>query len=182
MADFPDGIADLGGEVAEDQHRGVAELLELAELAQHDGESEVDVGRGGVDAELHPQRAAWRACAGSSASLMTVDRAPSRIEVGRRGAMTLGTLPGRRARAPAHIRVSGDDEAPRMLVAPPGRQAHSRGDPRRGRRWDAVVEHPHRASHQVGVVERSGDPERLAQAGRAGAELATVTPRWSRRA
>ena len=51
-------VTDLGGEVADDQDRGVTELLELAQLAQHDREAEVDVGRGRVDAELDPQRAA----------------------------------------------------------------------------------------------------------------------------
>ena len=35
----------------------MAELLELAELAEHDREPEVDVGRRRVDAELGPQRA-----------------------------------------------------------------------------------------------------------------------------
>ena len=34
----------------------MAELLELAELAQHDREAEVQVGRRGVDPELGPQR------------------------------------------------------------------------------------------------------------------------------
>ena len=58
-------VTDLGGEVADDQDRGVTELLELAQLAQHDREAEVDVGRRRVDAELDPQRAAGaRACAG----------------------------------------------------------------------------------------------------------------------
>ena len=48
-------VADLGGEVADDQHRDVAEVLELAQLAEHDREAEVNVGGGGIDAELHPQ-------------------------------------------------------------------------------------------------------------------------------
>ena len=54
----PRRVADLGGVVAEDQDRGVSPLLELAELAQHHREAEVDVGGGGIDAELHPERAA----------------------------------------------------------------------------------------------------------------------------
>ena len=58
VTDLPGGVADLRGEVADDEHRGVAELLELAQLAQHDGEAEVDVGRGGVDPELRPERPA----------------------------------------------------------------------------------------------------------------------------
>ena len=51
-------VADHGGEVADDQHGDVAEILEQAELAQHDREAEVDVGGGRVDPELDPQRAA----------------------------------------------------------------------------------------------------------------------------
>ena len=51
-------VADPGGEVPDDEHRDVAEVLELAQLAQHDREPEMDVGRGRVDAELHPQRPA----------------------------------------------------------------------------------------------------------------------------
>jgi hypothetical protein len=49
-------VADLRGVVAEDQHRGVAVFLELAQLAQHDREAEMDVGRRRVDAELHSER------------------------------------------------------------------------------------------------------------------------------
>ena len=51
-------VADHRGEVAEDQHRDVAEILEQAQPAQHHGEPEVDVGRRRVDAELDPQRLA----------------------------------------------------------------------------------------------------------------------------
>ena len=49
------GVAHLGREVADDQHRGVAQLLELAELAQHHGEAEVDVGGSRIDAQLRAQ-------------------------------------------------------------------------------------------------------------------------------
>ena len=51
-------VADLRGEVADDQHGDVAEVLEQAQPAQHDREPEVDVGGGRVDAELHAQRRA----------------------------------------------------------------------------------------------------------------------------
>ncbi len=51
-------VADPGGEVPDDEHRDVAEVLELAQLAQHDREPEVDVRRGRVDAQLHPERPA----------------------------------------------------------------------------------------------------------------------------
>ena len=44
--------------VADDQHHDVAEILELAELLEDDREAEVDVGRGGVDAQLDAERPA----------------------------------------------------------------------------------------------------------------------------
>ncbi len=49
-------VADHGGEVAEDQHRDVAEVLEQPQPPEHDREAEVEVGGGRVDAELDPQR------------------------------------------------------------------------------------------------------------------------------
>ena len=57
---LPGRIADASGEVADDEDGGVAGVLEPPELAQHDGPSEGDVGRGRVEPELHPQRAAER--------------------------------------------------------------------------------------------------------------------------
>ena len=54
----PLGIAHARGVVADDQHHRVAEVLELAQLLEHDREPEVDVRRGGVDAQLHAQRTA----------------------------------------------------------------------------------------------------------------------------
>ena len=53
-------VADARGEVADDQHDEVAGVLEVAQLAQHDGVAEVDVGRRRVDAELDAQRAPER--------------------------------------------------------------------------------------------------------------------------
>ena len=50
-------VADPGREVPDDEDGDVAEVLELAQLAQHDGEPEMDVRGRRVDAELHPQRA-----------------------------------------------------------------------------------------------------------------------------
>ena len=71
VAERPGGIADPGGEVADDEHRDVAEVLELAQLAQNDREAEMDVRGGRVDPELHPQRpAGCRAWSRSSARSM----------------------------------------------------------------------------------------------------------------
>ena len=53
-------VADPSGEVADDQDRDVPGVLELPQLAEHDGPSERDVGRGRVEAELHAQRPAER--------------------------------------------------------------------------------------------------------------------------
>ena len=78
MADLPGRVTDLRGEVADDEHRDVAELLELAELAQHDREAEVDVGGGRVDAELGPQRAAGRELAAQIGLGDEIDRAGAR--------------------------------------------------------------------------------------------------------
>ena len=49
---FAGGVADEGGAVADEEDDGVAELLEVAELAHEDGVAEVEVGGGGVEAGL----------------------------------------------------------------------------------------------------------------------------------
>jgi hypothetical protein len=51
-------VADARRVVADDEHRDVAGVLELAELVEDDRVAQVDVGSRGVDAELDPQRAA----------------------------------------------------------------------------------------------------------------------------
>ena len=50
------GISDQRAEVADDEHDLVAEILELAKLAQADRVAEVNVGRGGIEALLHAKR------------------------------------------------------------------------------------------------------------------------------
>ena len=52
------GVADEGGEVADEKDDSVAELLKMAQLAHEDGVAQVQVGRGGVKAGLDAQRAA----------------------------------------------------------------------------------------------------------------------------
>src|SRR5205814_4614090 len=48
-------VADHRGEVTEDQHRDMPEVLEQPQPPQHHGEAQMDVGRGRVDAELDPE-------------------------------------------------------------------------------------------------------------------------------
>ena len=52
------GIADAGGEAADQEDHPVAELLEVPHLAQQHRVAQVEVGRGGVEAGLHGQRLA----------------------------------------------------------------------------------------------------------------------------
>ena len=49
------GIADHGGKIADEKNGGVPFVLEVLELAQHDGMAEVQIGRGGIDAEVDAQ-------------------------------------------------------------------------------------------------------------------------------
>ena len=80
----------------------MAELLELAELAQHDREAEVDVGGGGVDPELRPQRAPGRELAAQVGLGDEVDRAgaeDAELFVDADG-HDAGTLPGDPPRSP----------------------------------------------------------------------------------
>ena len=48
------GIANAGGEIANDQHRRVARILEGPQFAEQNRMPQVDIGARGVDAELHP--------------------------------------------------------------------------------------------------------------------------------
>ena len=43
------GIANHGGEVADDQYRGVTQILKISELFQHDAVSEMNVGCGRIN-------------------------------------------------------------------------------------------------------------------------------------
>ena len=52
------GVADERGIVADQKDDRVAELLEVAELAHQHGVAQVQVGRGGIEADLDAQRAA----------------------------------------------------------------------------------------------------------------------------
>ena len=49
------GVADLCGPIADDQHELVSKLLELAELSQSDGVTEVDIGRARIEPHLEAQ-------------------------------------------------------------------------------------------------------------------------------
>ena len=54
----PRRVADARRVVADDEHRDVPGVLELAQLVEDHGVAEMDVGRRGVDAELDAQRPA----------------------------------------------------------------------------------------------------------------------------
>src|SRR4029079_8429396 len=42
-------VADQSGEIADEKHDVVPQVLELAHLVQHDGVSEMQIGRGGIE-------------------------------------------------------------------------------------------------------------------------------------
>jgi hypothetical protein len=60
----------------------VTRILELAQLGQHDGVPEMDVGRGRVEPELHPQRAPLRETVGERSLRQAIDRVAG--QMGRR--------------------------------------------------------------------------------------------------
>ena len=81
----------------------MAELLELAQLAQHDREAEVDVGGGRVDPELDPERATGPELAAEVGLGDEVDGAGAQdaqllVDGDGRHRHDPGTLPGRSPR------------------------------------------------------------------------------------
>ena len=50
------GIADHGGEVADEEGDGVAELLELTELLHQHGVADVEIGARGIEARFYAER------------------------------------------------------------------------------------------------------------------------------
>ena len=52
------GVADHGRKIADQENGGVAHVLEMFQLAQDHGVAEVNVGSGGIDAEIDAQRLA----------------------------------------------------------------------------------------------------------------------------
>ena len=97
-------VAHARGVVADDQHDGVARVLELAQLLEHDGVAEVDVGGGRVEPELDPQRTAF----GEPPLERSVGEAVDRVA---------GEMGGRAERRPGRFLPSGP-----MLEWPPGRR------------------------------------------------------------
>ena len=55
---LPGGIADHGRESADQKNRRVPQVLKMFQLAHHHGVAEMQIGRGGIDAEFHAQRLA----------------------------------------------------------------------------------------------------------------------------
>ena len=79
MVVAPGGIADHRGEVADQEDHLVAEVLHLPHLVQHNGVTEMDVRRGGVEAELDAQRAC-RVASFSATSASTSSSSAPRLK------------------------------------------------------------------------------------------------------
>ena len=81
---FAGGITNACGEIANDQHRRMAGVLEGPQLAEQDAVPQVDVAAGGVDAELDAQRPAFLFGLGQPGrqGLIRITRLTSREQVG----------------------------------------------------------------------------------------------------
>ena len=123
-------------EVADDEDRRVARVLELPELAQDHRVAEREVGAAGVDAELHPERAARAASFSSSPPSGTISTAPLR---------SVDQVVG------AHVRADATSAFYRVPAGPPGGMLGHRDEDRRalplGRRArGARLDRPRRAA------------------------------------
>ena len=100
------GIADAGGEIANDQHRRMAGVLEGPQLAEQDRVAQVDVGAGGIDAELHPQGTALAFSVGQEAgqALARAGFGSTRSQLG----------PGRRKQV-GHAPLQPGRQSPRLV-------------------------------------------------------------------
>ena len=81
---FAGGITNARSEIANDQHRRVARVLESPQLAEQDAVAQVDVAAGGVDAQFDAQRPALRlrSCQPCSQGLICIARVTGRKQVG----------------------------------------------------------------------------------------------------
>ena len=121
-------VAHARGVVADDQDDRVAEVLELAQLAQDDGVAEVDVGRRRVDAELDAQRPALgelasRAPSGSASTALRVRKRASSAAESVMGPMLDWRPPHRPSGLPTPhgaFRRRTDRPARRAGTRPPG--------------------------------------------------------------
>ena len=113
----PLGIADARGVVADDQHDLVAGVLELAQLAEHDAVAEVQIGAGGIDAELDAQRPAQRQLA---LELAVGKRVDDVAQAGREAIRRDGSLTRRYDALPPASRI------PSTAVSSPVAVAHRR--------------------------------------------------------
>ena len=53
---YAGGIANHSGEIANQEHRGVPQVLKMLQFAQHHGVAEVKIRSRGIHAEIHAQR------------------------------------------------------------------------------------------------------------------------------
>src|SRR5436305_12227730 len=56
----PARVADHSREIADDQHRMVAEVLKLSQFSKDNRVAKVNIGAGRIDSELHAQRTSER--------------------------------------------------------------------------------------------------------------------------
>ena len=167
------GIADARGEVADDQHDGVAGVLELAQLAEHHRVAEVDVRRRRVQTELDAERP--RAAKGAP-------RAPPRASIRRRCGPDMQPFrpPARQGIPSAPMlmsrpRAAADRVCPCVASVPGGRRAH-RLRHERIRARQALLRRP---CHPYAPRGRAGRQQRRRPGGRRSG--AARRPRTARR-
>ncbi len=122
-------ITHSGGVIADDQHDRMAEILEFAQFLQHHGEAEMDVRRGGIDAQLHAQGASQPELGLQAALGQAIHRVsgqPGRVCSGTPGAV-IG-LPGN------HLPDVVDGREPMGADARLSPPLERRRPPRRGQR------------------------------------------------
>ena len=78
------GITNPRREIADDQYRRVARVLEGPQFAEEDAVAQMDVAAGGVDAQLYPQRPAFFFGLGQPGrqGLIRITGIPGREQVG----------------------------------------------------------------------------------------------------
>ena len=161
------GVPDARRVVADDQHDGVARVLELAQLLEHHGVAEMDVGGRRVEAELDAQRTVLREPPLERSAGQAVDRVAGQMR-GRASGVRGGSAIRPNARVAARPQVS----AVRGELAAPARPIYGSRPPqppgRRRRRPADGGPTASRVRHGGRAAEGSGAHPQAARAGAAG--------------